>query len=112
MTTERTTPRQIMGTITEDPLLTLPVGAEIAFSSELFTSNAPGGLNDIDNWEFFDGAVIGLLFGDPLSKHILGSGVVVAPGVAQPRSMSWSLRWKPSCAAGGASYAPPSYPRA
>ena len=82
MTTERTTPRQIMGTITEDPLLTLRVGAEIAFSSELFTSNAPGGLNDIDNWEFFDGAVIGLLFGDPLSKHILGSGVMVAPGVA------------------------------
>jgi hypothetical protein len=82
MTTEGTTPKWITGTITADPLLDLPVGAKIAFSSQLFPSDAPGGLTAILNWDFFDGAVIGLHFGDPLNQLVLGSGVMVAPGVA------------------------------
>lgn len=81
MTTEGDPP-EIMGTITVDPLRSLPVGARIGFSSELFTSDAPGGLTEIHNWDFFDGAVVGLHFGDPLSQLVLGSGVMVAPGVA------------------------------
>jgi hypothetical protein len=82
MTTESTTPKRVMGTIIADPLLSLPVGAKVDFSSQLFTSDAPGGLTDIHNWDFFDGAVIGLHFGDPLNQLVLGSGVMVAPGVA------------------------------
>jgi hypothetical protein len=82
MTTEGVTPKRIIGTVTADPLLGLPVGAKINFSSQLFTSDAPRGLNDIHNWDFFDGAVVGLHFGAPLNQLVLGSGVMVAPGVA------------------------------
>ena len=80
---EDTTPRELLGVITEDPLKGLPVGAKITFSSDLFTPNAPAGLADVSNWDFFDGAVIGLLFGASSGfRRLAGSGVMVAPGVA------------------------------
>lgn len=79
---EDITPRELMGLITEDPLLALPVGAKIEFSSDLFRPNAPAGLAEVSDWDFFDGAVIGLHFGDPLGQAVLGSGAMVAPGVA------------------------------
>jgi Trypsin-like peptidase domain len=83
MSEDTATPRELWGVITEDPLQGLPLGAQITFSSDLFRPNAPAGLADVRDWEFFDGAVIGLLFGAYSGcRRLAGSGVMVAPGVA------------------------------
>jgi hypothetical protein len=75
-------PRRISGIITDDPLRALPVGAELQFSSQLFLPNTSSSLNTVDNWDFFHGAVIALHFGSASNQRILGSGVMVAPGIA------------------------------
>jgi hypothetical protein len=77
-----TEPQQWAGMITDDPVKDLPAGSEIGFISRLFPFDAPNGLNDVSDWNYFRGTVIALHFGDVLEQRILGSGIIVAPGVA------------------------------
>lgn len=79
---DKTSFRSVSGTITADPLQQLPLGVELHFSVERFAFDAPGGLNSINNWDFFKGAVIALHFGNASNQRIMGSGVMVAPGIA------------------------------
>jgi hypothetical protein len=60
----------------------LPAGTKIDISHDLFTPDAPPALNAINNWDCFEGAVIALHFGNSARHVILGSGVMVAPGIA------------------------------
>jgi hypothetical protein len=73
--------RRSEGIITDDPATGLPIGSKLNFSSVLFSPNPAEGLHAIANWEFFRGAVLALRFGDREGQHLLGSGVIVAPGV-------------------------------
>jgi hypothetical protein len=101
MANEDIMPRQLMGVITEDPLQGLPLEAKVVFSSDLFRPNPPAGLADVLDWDFFDGAVIGLHFGDLIGNQILpGSGVMVAPGVAlvaRHVARAGPVRWLAAC---------------
>src|SRR5262245_2818661 len=74
--------REMDAIITEDPLTALPIGSQVQFNAQLFPTDVPQGLKDVNNWEFFQGAVIAPHFGDAASQRILGSGVIVAPGIA------------------------------
>src|SRR5262245_8152400 len=75
-------PLTASGIVTADPLGELPIGAEIKFVSRAFVGSAPTGLHTVANWNFFHGAVIALHFGSTSGSLILGSGVIVAPGMA------------------------------
>lgn len=72
----------VSGVIAEDPLRALPIGSEMKFVAQPFLCRAPSGLNWVNNWDFFDGAVVALHFRDIFGQRILGSGVLVAPGLA------------------------------
>jgi len=74
--------RQVFGEVTEDPLLSMPLGSKIAFQPSLFMPEISNGLHGLENWDFFDGAVVALHFGTSYDSKILGSGSIVAPGVA------------------------------
>src|SRR2546425_11567847 len=73
--------RTIDGVITTDPLRDAPLGTKIHISSDLFVARPEAGLNSITNWDFFNGAVVAVHFGEMQGQRILGSGVLVAPGV-------------------------------
>lgn len=75
-------PRTADGTITEDPLSDLPIGAQLKISADLFTTTKPFALTSIENWDFFRGALLALHFGTSQNQRTMGSGVMVAPGVA------------------------------
>jgi len=74
--------RTTSGLITSDPLRSLPIGSELQVTSNLFAAQSKVGLNSVSNWDFFNGAVVALHFGNTKGQRILGSGVLVAPGVA------------------------------
>jgi hypothetical protein len=69
------------GVVADDPLRGAPVGATLRISSDLFAIATQSGLNSIANWDFFNGVLVAIHFADPKSQQILGSGVLVAPGV-------------------------------
>lgn len=70
------------GVVTTDPLTDIPIGGAIRFQPRLFSSTAPEGLDGVANWDFFNGALIGLVFGSMEKMSILGCGILVAPGIA------------------------------
>jgi len=80
MTDNRKHGRRVGGQIAADPLKDLPIGAQLHFSASLFACEPLGNLNGIANWDFFEGAIVALHFGQSGFQHILGSGVLVAPG--------------------------------
>lgn len=81
MNEDRRSRRQVGGQITVDPLTGKPVGAQLHISAGLFACRPVGNLNSVVNWEFFEGAIVALHFGQSGLQHILGTGVLVAPGV-------------------------------
>jgi S1-C subfamily serine protease len=74
--------RTVDGIVTTDPLRNMPLGAQLHVSASLFSVRPKAGLNSIANWDFFNGAVLAVHFGDAEGQRISGSGVLVAPGVA------------------------------
>ena len=74
--------RKAGGLVAEDPLRDAPVGAQLNICASLFAGKpTTAGLADITNWDFFEGAVVGILFAAAGRQHILGTGVLVAPGI-------------------------------
>jgi hypothetical protein len=73
--------RTIEGLVIADPLKNAPVGTTLDISFDLFTAKPPPGLDSIANWDYFQGAVVAIHFGEPHSQRVLGSGVLIAPGV-------------------------------
>lgn len=74
--------RKADGLVTEDPLRDAPIGTQLNICASLFACKpSSDSLSGIANWEFFEGAVVGLHFAESGRHHILGSGVLVAPGV-------------------------------
>lgn len=73
--------RTAEGIVTADPLDDAAVGATIHISADLFIAKPEAGLTSIANWDYFDGAVVAIHFGEPESQRVMGSGVFVAPGV-------------------------------
>ena len=70
------------GQITEDPLRDAPVGARLQMRASLFEGKPnSASLSDVANWDFFQGAVVSIHFGAHKKQRILGSGVLVAPGI-------------------------------
>jgi hypothetical protein len=74
-------PTNVGGIITTDPLLNAPIGTNLHITPSLFQALPPPGLNSIANWDYFRGTVLAIHFGGPEGQHILGSGILVAPGV-------------------------------
>lgn len=69
--------------LTEDPLQSLPIGASLKFSPVVFGgSDARVVPEDVKNWDFFEGAVVAVGFGDGARFHIEGTAVMAAPGLA------------------------------
>ena len=68
--------------ITDDPLGAYPIGAKAEFSSTLFAMNVKDELRELSNWNIFLGAVLALHFGDQHNQRVIGSGVLIAPGLA------------------------------
>lgn len=77
--------RSLRGTVTGDPLQKVPVGTSIPIQPVMFsTSNAALVPGEVDNWDFFDGALLSVGIRRPgvVTQDILGSAVVIAPGLA------------------------------
>jgi S1-C subfamily serine protease len=81
MTDDRERIRKTGGRITTDSLKDFPIGAQLQFAASLFACRPVENLSGITNWDFFEGAIVALHFGQSGHQHILGSGVFVAPGV-------------------------------
>lgn len=69
--------------LVEDPALAVPVGGVLTFEP-LFVraNNSPVGLESLKNWGAFEGVLLALLTRHAGKDEVLGSAVVVAPGVA------------------------------
>ena len=71
-----------LGTITEDPASTLPVGSEIHFAALLLPNTPVQGPSRLEDWESLDGMVLGISFSDASAHRLDGTAVVVGPGIA------------------------------
>jgi hypothetical protein len=73
----------LAGRIADDPLRDAPVGFELVVERVAFGSSdatpIPGG---ITNWTFFDGALIAIVAKDQRTTHVMGTGIMIAPGLA------------------------------
>jgi hypothetical protein len=69
--------------IAEDPLRDLPVGSELPIVPVVFGGSdatvVPDGVN---NWTFFDGALMGIVTRDKHETTVMGTGAMIAPGLA------------------------------
>lgn len=71
------------GVVSSDPLRDQPVGASVTFSLISFGgSNANSRPQSVNNWEFFDGAILGVVLKSANSSRMTGTAVMVAPGIA------------------------------
>src|ERR1700734_3046334 len=69
--------------ITEDPALTSQPGESLRFEqvSPTFGPDVPRH-TDVSNWELFEGMLLAVSFSDRERDWMLGSAVLVAPGIA------------------------------
>src|SRR4051794_36701537 len=75
--------RDLKGMVTGDPLADLPIGASISAKPVVFgTSDAQPIPLDVSNWSFFEGALLAVALRDADGTRILGTAVMVAPGLA------------------------------
>jgi hypothetical protein len=76
-------PAPVNFVISEDPATALPIGASLL--SQAFLPNFGHSIERaaaLTNWHAFEGAVLAIVFADTENYWILGSAVVVAPGIA------------------------------
>jgi hypothetical protein len=73
----------IVGTVTGDPLMDVPEGTVVSFEPARFAirdaSKVP---QAVDNWTFFDGALLAITIEGPDGPSHVGTAVVIAPGLA------------------------------
>jgi S1-C subfamily serine protease len=82
------------------PFDSLEGGRTPEFRGVAFTGTVPEGVATVDNWQFFDGMVIAIGFHDGTTTTVMGSGVLVAPGVAISAAHVMKDYWE-RLAAGG-----------
>jgi len=71
------------GIVTEDPLTHMPIGASIAFETIAFEgSNATPVPQGVDNWTFFEGALLAVCVRTAAEERIVGTAAIIAPGLA------------------------------
>lgn len=75
--------RSVGGRIASDPLRVLPLGSNINFKLvEFGDSNATQRPNSVGNWDFFKGAITSLALKSQTSQELVGTAIIVAPGLA------------------------------
>ncbi len=75
--------RSVGGLVSHDPLADLPIGSSL--KSELVRfghSNATDRPNWVNNWDFFSGAMLGFVLKTRDGQELIGTAVIVAPGLA------------------------------
>ncbi|MBD3886381.1 trypsin-like peptidase domain-containing protein [Phormidium tenue FACHB-886] len=75
--------QEIRGIVTDDPLLGFPVGTSIDLEPVVFSGadSTPIPQGTI-NWTFFEGALLAVVVSTPEDHVVLGTAVVIAPGLA------------------------------
>ena len=69
--------------LAEDPALAAAIGEQLRFEQVTLKIGAKLKRSArVKNWEMFDGALLAVTFSDRRKHWILGSAVLVAPGVA------------------------------
>jgi len=72
----------LLGEIIDNPAHQQPDGPTLRFCPTLFPAQAHLRRSALGDWDFFDGLVLALHFGPAHRQHVLGSAVLVAPGIA------------------------------
>lgn len=71
------------GVISEDPINNLDIGSSLVFKLVTFVnSDANQTPQSVTNWDFFQGALMGLVIKAENEVHIFGTAFMVAPGIA------------------------------
>jgi len=70
------------GMVTGDPLESLAIGDTLSYVPLPPVGDIPKGIANINNWDWFEGALLCLNFLDGDFQRIEGSAVMVAPGIA------------------------------
>jgi len=73
---------QVSFVIAEDPAFTAAVGEKLIFAQIALQFEIKSRSALMRNWQVFEGAVLALTFSDGHEHRILGSAVMVAPGIA------------------------------
>lgn len=72
----------LSGVVTENPELGLEIGTTLHFEGKRFMMSAEVAHESIVNADAFDGAVLAVAFPTPSYNNVLGSAIMVAPGIA------------------------------
>jgi hypothetical protein len=75
-------PRGPSGVITTDPVRDVPNGFTLGFSASRFQADLTSNVVRLEDWGAFEGILLALAFVHDGSYQVLGSGVLVAPGIA------------------------------
>jgi hypothetical protein len=75
--------KKVVEVVAEDPLSGFPVAGSIKFQLVNFGgSDAVEQATSVINWEFFNGAVMGFFLKSEASQELVGTAIIVAPGLA------------------------------
>jgi hypothetical protein len=72
----------LLGQIVDDPLEQMPDGLTMKFFPTAFLPQPDLKRSALLDWDFFDGALLALHFGSANNQSVLGSAILVAPGIA------------------------------
>jgi hypothetical protein len=72
----------VLPLLTEDPASDPQIRSGIRFEQLLAAFTEFRRTGDVNNWDVFQGMVLALVFGDGKKSWCMGSGVLVAPGIA------------------------------
>src|SRR4051812_22932761 len=85
------TGRSVGGEVFDDPLKHLPIGSKINFKPVVFHgSDANDRAQSVANWHALDGAILGVVLKSAQSSSMIGTAVMVAPGIAVTASHLFS----------------------
>ncbi len=73
------------GAVTSDPALNPQIGDRLEFKAMQFKHEIEGKeltLTSLNNWEIYEGVLLSISFIDAEKHRVLGSGVLVGPGIA------------------------------
>ncbi len=74
--------KSVFGVVTDDPAAKSPIGTTMEFRPEAFPLGSPPGEYTLIYWDHFGGVLLKVVIADSDKVHVLGSAVLVAPGVA------------------------------
>lgn len=75
--------KHVSGVVSEDPAAALAVGDHLKFQLISFgTSDALDFPQTVNNWDFFNGAVLAFVLKSKTRQELIGTAIIVAPGLA------------------------------